>query len=168
MKKMYVFISFLSLVLGCTSFQKDSQSGKVQELDKEMYTSFGASLTDATILTASDLHDVYSDMVVGDTIQLTLSSTVNSVCKSKGCWMKVNVNDSTEARVTFKDYGFFMPKDIENDTIIAQGKAFIAVSSVEDQKHFAEDAGKSEEEISQITQPEMTYSFIADGVLLKN
>lgn len=167
MKKKYVFISFLSLLMGCSSFQKESQSTQVQELDKEKYTAFGASLADATIVTKSDLNDIYKGMEVGDTILLTLTTTVNSVCKAKGCWMKIDLDDSTEARVTFKDYGFFMPKDIENDTIIAQGNAFVEVTSVADQKHFAQDAGKTPEEISQIKQPEKTYSFIADGVLLK-
>ena len=40
-------------------------------------------------------------------------------------------------------------------------------TSVEDLKHYALDAGKSESEIAAITKPKIEYSFEADGVLLK-
>ena len=60
-----------------------------------------------------------------------------------------------------------MPKDIAGREVIVNGKAFVNEVSVEELRHYAEDAGKSEEEIAQITEPEKTYSFLADGVLLK-
>jgi hypothetical protein len=33
-------------------------------------------------------------------------------------------------------------------------------------KHYAEDAGKSEEEIAQITEPSYDLGFTADGVII--
>jgi hypothetical protein len=39
--------------------------------------------------------------------------------------------------------------------------------SVKDQKHYAEDGGKSKEEIAKITTTKKTLGFEADGVLLK-
>ena len=71
-----------------------------------------------------------------------------------------------EAMIKFKDYGFFMPMDIKGEEVIVSGNAFVDEMSVEDQRHFAEDAGKSKEEIAAITQPKRTLSFTADGVLL--
>ncbi len=50
---------------------------------------------------------------------------------------------------------------------IVNGKAFVSETSVEELKHYAEDAGKSKEEIEAITEPKRTYGFLADGVLLK-
>ncbi|WP_378187044.1 DUF4920 domain-containing protein [Aquimarina sp. W85] len=167
MKKSYGLIFFLSLLLGCSSSQKEANTIKVQDLDKEGYATFGEPLNNATIINSTELKEYYAHLKVGDTLPLTLISTVASVCKAKGCWMKIDLDDITEARVTFKDYGFFVPKDIEKDTIIAQGKAFIQEMSVADQKHYAQDAGKSIEEIAQIVQPKKTYSFIASGVLVK-
>ena len=35
-------------------------------------------------------------------------------------------------------------------------------------KHYAEDAGKSEEEIAAINEPEYDINFIADGVIIKD
>ena len=75
--------------------------------------------------------------------------------------------EDEDVRITFKDYGFFVPKDSENTEVIVEGNAFLNEMSVEDQKHYAEDEGKSEAEIAAITSPEITKAFIADGVLLK-
>ena len=80
--------------------------------------------------------------------------------------MKLDLGNDQEIRVTFKDYGFFMPLNAEGDVII-NGKAFITETSVEDLRHYAEDAGKSKEEIDAITETERTFAFEADGVLLK-
>ncbi len=67
----------------------------------------------------------------------------------------------------YTDYGFFMPKNIEGQKVIVNGKAFVEEMSVNDQRHYAKDGGKSAEEIAQITQPKKTYGFEADGVLLE-
>ena len=44
---------------------------------------------------------------------------------------------------------------------------FVEEMSVADQKHYAKDAGASEEEIAKILKPKKTLGFEADGVLLK-
>ncbi len=48
-----------------------------------------------------------------------------------------------------------------------EGKAYVTEMSVEDQRHYAEDAGKSPEEVEAITTPAVTLSFLADGVKIK-
>ena len=79
--------------------------------------------------------------------------------------MKLDMGDGKVVRVTFKDYGFFMPLDATGEVVV-NGKAYVAETSVDDLKHYAEDAGKTVEEIAEITSPERTFSFEADGVLL--
>ena len=82
--------------------------------------------------------------------------------------MTLDLPDTNEdPMVKFKDYGFFVPKDIEGEEVIVEGIAFIEETSVEDLKHFAEDAGKSKEEIESITEPSKSPGFLAHGVLLK-
>ena len=61
---------------------------------------------------------------------------------------------------------FKMSKSLKGEVII-NGKAFVTEVSVDEQRHYAEDAGKSTEEIAAITKPKRTLSFEADGVLLK-
>jgi hypothetical protein len=46
------------------------------------------------------------------------------------------------------------------------GIAYREVVSVEMLRHYAEDAGKSKEEIMKITEPETKLSFEADGVII--
>jgi hypothetical protein len=109
----------------------------------------------------------YKDLKVGDTINVKFASKINEVCKSKGCWMNLDLGNEAESFVKFKDYGFFMPLNVDGREVIVNGKAFVTTTSVEELRHFAEDAGKSEEEIAKIIDPKYTLSFEADGVLMK-
>ena len=79
--------------------------------------------------------------------------------------MKVDI-DGEESMVRFKDYAFFMPKDIAGQDAIIEGVAFIEEVSVEDLKHYAEDDGKSPEEIAAITEPKKSLAIVSSGVLL--
>ncbi len=70
-------------------------------------------------------------------------------------------------RVTFKDYGFFVPLDSKGREVVMQGKAYADTVTVDMLKHYAEDAGKSQEEIDAITEPEVANAFEATGVLVE-
>ena len=97
-----------------------------------------------------------------------IEGTILSSCPKKGCWMQVKI-DSDTIQVTFKDYGFFVPKTgLENKKTILEGYPKQDTISIKMLKHFAEDAGKSQKEIDKITNPEYKISFIADGVIIKN
>ena len=97
-----------------------------------------------------------------------IEGTILSSCPKKGCWMQVKI-DSDTIQVTFKDYGFFVPKTgLENKKTILEGYPKQDTISIKMLKHFAEDAGKSQKEIDKITKPEYKVSFIADGVIIKN
>ncbi len=167
MKKITLFIAGLSCILACNSVQKDKESFSVKDIALSEYNSFGGTISSDVILYQDAIVEKYKNLSEGDTIDIAFSSTVNDVCKAKGCWMKVALDNEEETMVKFKDYAFFVPKDIENDTIIVQGKAYISETSVDELRHLAEDAGKSEEEIAAITTPKKTYAFMADGVLVK-
>jgi len=129
------------------------------------YESFGAEISDADVVTKDVMLAKYKKMKPGDTTNIKFTAKVNKVCQNKGCWMRLDIGEA-ESFVKFKDYGFFMPKDIAGQEVIVQGKAFVEETSVEDLKHFAEDGGKTKEEIDAITEPELSYSFISEGVLL--
>lgn len=100
--------------------------------------------------------------------ELKLAAKVNEVCQMKGCWMTLDLENGEEVMVRFKDYAFFVPKNAGGKTAVVEGRAYFDEVSVETLRHYAEDAGKSQEEINAITKPEMRLSFIADGVLLKD
>ena len=95
-----------------------------------------------------------------------LKGQILSTCPMKGCWMKMSVERDT-ILVRFKDYGFFVPKSgAEGKSAIINGKLSVDTLSVAQLKHYAEDAGKSKEEVSKIVKPEITISFLADGVVI--
>jgi hypothetical protein len=81
--------------------------------------------------------------------------------------MNVRVNQDT-ILVRFKDYGFFVPKEgQENKQVIMRGAVKTDTISVEMLRHYAEDAKLSIEEINKITEPDYSLSFLADGVIIK-
>ena len=103
-----------------------------------------------------------------DSSGLISKGKILSSCPKKGCWVKV-ISDSEEIFITFKDYSFFVPKSgIANKNIIIKGKIKVDTISVSQLKHYAYDAGESEDYISNITTPKITKSIIAEGVAIIN
>lgn len=97
-----------------------------------------------------------------------VNTVIKETCQKKGCWMKVDVDGDDAMRVSFIDYSFFVPTGgVEGKEVIMQGKAYYDTTSVEMLRHFAEDAGKPEDEIAAITEPEFALSFEATGVIIK-
>ena len=102
-------------------------------------------------------------------IEVKVKGDVLSVCQQKGCWMKlVSKADASKPQlfVKFKDYAFFMPKNLAGGKVVIKGKAYIEETSVDELKHYAEDDGKSAEETAKITKPRKEYKFMADGVVI--
>lgn len=96
---------------------------------------------------------------------IALTATVAEVCQVKGCWM-ILVDGDTKVRVTFKDYGFFMPKDLAGKKVVVEGVLSEEVLSEQDARHYAEDAGKSHAEIAKITGDQRELGFEATGVVV--
>jgi hypothetical protein len=96
-----------------------------------------------------------------------VSGTVQTVCQAKGCWMKIaSEKGAPSMHVQFKDYAFFMPKDLAGRKVVMLGKVVKEVVSVENLRHFAADEGKSKEDIAKITQAKENITFEASGVLI--
>jgi hypothetical protein len=171
MRRILLIIVTVLFVFSCKNAEdKDvSMDGNDQVTQGTEYTSFGEEISMDGALSYEMAAEKYKAMKPGDTVTMKFKSKANSVCQKKGCWMKVAMGDD-EVMVTFKDYGFFMPKNLaESDLneVVMNGKAFVSEMSVEDQKHYAEDAGKTQEEIDAITEIKRTLSFEADGVLVR-
>lgn len=138
-----------------------------KDISQTAYESFGEQISAQNALSSEEMMTKYENLKQGDTIEVSFEGKVNSVCKSKGCWMELGLPEEENVMVKFKDYGFFVPMDIEEKEVLIHGKAFVAEVSVEEQRHYAEDNGKPEAEIAKITQPKRSLSFLADGVLIK-
>ena len=130
----------------------------VAEDKKQPNYGVAISLTEAmTVDIAIKQYNQIKDEVI------LLKGKVDKICQKKGCWMTLKSN-GVAVRVTFKDYGFFVPGTIIGKHVLAQGQLVESTMSVAQARHFAEDAGLSDEEIDKITDPTKEYRFVATGV----
>ena len=159
-----MLLSFV--IVACNSAKKDTN--KENKIVENTYSSFGDTVSASDYLSSNDALSNYKALKLGDTINLKFNANIKEVCSKKGCWMTLPAgNDDETIMVRFKDYGFFVPLDAAGKEVIVAGKAFVKEVSVADLKHYAEDAGKSSDEIANITEPAMEFAFEANGVLLK-
>ena len=165
MKNIFVVLVLVAFAFGCKNEKKSEENSTVNE--EIAYASFGDKIEAEGAIKAVELAEKYKTMAEGDTLVTKVTAKINEVCSTKGCWMRLDLENAEEVMVRFKDYGFFMPLDAAGKEVIVAGKAFVNEVSVADLKHYAEDAGKSSEEIANITESAMEFAFEANGVLLK-
>ena len=180
MKRIMLPLSIVGvLAVGCNKTTKSSQvEAKKEVSESEAYEKFKSTPNDGKTfgekvnakgaVTYDDILPKLKALKGADKIEnVKVAGTVEAVCKAKGCWMNIQSQKGERAMfVKFKDYAFFMPKDIAGKKVVMQGYAFKEVTDVETLRHFAADEGKSKDEIAKITQPKEEYKFMASGVLL--
>ena len=168
------------LAVGCNRSVKvaDSKTAKKEVSEEEAYQKFKSQTNDGK--TFGEKIDAKGAMAYDAVLpkikklngadkldNIKIAGTVETVCKAKGCWMNIaSQNGEPSMFVKFKDYGFFMPKDLAGKKVVMQGYAFKEVTDVEALRHFAQDEGKSKEEIAKINKPKEEYKFVASGVLI--
>ena len=127
--------------------------------------SFGDGVKKGEVITTAEVNAKLGDSTKKD---MKVTGEVVLVCQKKVCFMNLAMPNGETMFVNFKDYAFFMPKDIAGKKVVIDGFAERKETSVEDLKHFAEDAKKSEEEIAKITNPKKEIVFEAKGVVVLN
>ena len=167
MKKTLIVLLIASVAYGCS--QKAPVTAASGEADADIATSpgttYGAAVSEADVLPANQL---VSALAGKDSLQATVAAEIAESCQAKGCWMDVRLSDGSTMKVTFRKYGFFVPvADLKGRQVVFTGTALHQQVSVEDQRHYAADAGKSAAEIAAITAPKKEVRFVADGVILR-
>jgi hypothetical protein len=89
--------------------------------------------------------------------------TVSDVCQGSGCWMTLKSGDQT-VRVTFKDYGFFVPIDSAGATAVMEGVFSVKTIPEATAKHYAEETPGGNPDAIKGDQKEL--SLVASGVEL--
>lgn len=171
MKKINLIALFILIAFSVnTNAQVAKKAKKVKAtttINTNDYALFGEKFEAKKVLSNKEMLKKYKALKKGDSITVTFKSNIKEVCKKKGCWMKMDLTENNDSFIRFKDYGFFVPLNADNSEAIITGIAYIDVVTVEELKHYAKDAGKSQAEINKITKPEITYAFKATGVLIK-
>jgi hypothetical protein len=131
----------------------------------ENENNFGEKIDEQGAITVKELETKLAQS--NAPVEAKVTGKVKEVCKNEGCWLTMDMGNEKELMVRMKDHEFFVPKDIDGKTVVVEGEAYMDTTSVEDLKHYAEDAGKSKEEIDAIIQPEVEPVFEAVGVIVK-
>jgi hypothetical protein len=99
----------------------------------------------------------------GKAVQLT--AKVRKNCERKGCWMELASSDAAPGvRVTFKDYGFFVPLDSAGKTAKVEGTVKVAELSPERAKHYESEGAKVAKDSSGKYRE---VQLVADGLELR-
>jgi len=93
-----------------------------------------------------------------------IQGKVVEVCQAMGCWAKLKKDDGTTVMIKVKDHEFAMPMDMIGRTVVVEGKAELKETSVAMLKHYAEDGGKSKEEVDKIKEPKKEVIMTIKGV----
>lgn len=134
----------------------------VPALAAEEASTYGAPLT---VAEATPLSEALAEPEAFAGKEVLVEAVVTKSCKKKGCWLVLKDGDS-EVRVTFKDYGFFVPKGLSDRRARVQGELTRKTLSVKEARHFLKDEGATKEEIKKVTAPVESVSFVASGVAL--
>lgn len=70
-----------------------------------------------------------------------VEAKVRKACEKKGCWMELG-DKGPGVRVTFKDYGFFVPLDSAGSTAKVEGTVKVAELAPEKAKHLEAEGAK--------------------------
>ena len=152
-----------------------------QEGNKKNGQTFGGEVT---MEKAVSLAEVYANPDEFEGKEIRIDGKITQVCQHKGCWLKLS-DGNKELIVRFKDYGFFVPKDVAALKITIQG-----IFTTDADKHVMEEAsaqekgdheghqhgdeeksehpeGKESNELKEKQlDPEMPYSFVAHSVII--
>ncbi len=163
MKKLVILSLALFVFAGCKNRAETPEVVQEPEVAVQEFI-YGERPDAGSVLLATQLHDNFKEIQLADTLQTAFKAEVLEVCQAKGCWMRLALPEGEEVMVRFKDYGFFVPKDLAGSEVLVQGRAFISEVSEEDRRHLAEDGGATAAEINAIQGTAREYGFEASGV----
>ncbi|MEX0724596.1 MAG: DUF4920 domain-containing protein [Gracilimonas sp.] len=160
MKKLLSIV--FALVISTSVFAQDAEVIRLSEpvQETETYEVFGAQVSEWN--DAVSLTDLISEAEKFSSKEVTLETEVAQVCEKKGCFFVANDGDNS-ARITFKDYGFFIPTDSKGKKVKLIGQFEIKDLSEDQAKHYAEDAGEDPDEIKGVQKE---YTIVATSVMV--
>ena len=154
MKKLLTIIPVLILV---TTLSAQPPKGPA---NKGM--TFGEKISADDAIAASEL---VTKLNGTESAQVKVKGKVVEVCKAEGCWLRMETANGS-ILIKMKDHAYFVPLSMNGKTIVADGSVTLKETSVEMLRHYAEDAGRSKEEIAAIKEPKREITMQAKGILV--
>lgn len=118
---------------------------------------FGSSLDQSVPAVALGQIVADAESYVGAPVRV--EAQVSQVCQKKGCFF-IAKDGASVMRVSFKDYGFFVPTDISGKYVTLVGRVVARELTSEQAEHFAADLGESAAPL----EAGKTYEIVATSV----
>lgn len=99
--------------------------------------------------------------------EIIVSAKVRTVCQRKGCWMEIAPSaekGAQGARITFKDYGFFVPRDAAGADARLEGTVAVKKIAKSEVEHLESEGGRFAKKDADGNAHEVR--FVATGVEL--
>ncbi len=148
-------LMIVSMVAGC-----QSTSNKGVSYGEKMTLSGWKTIKVADVLKNPDRY-------AGQRIRV--EGVVDTVCAHKGCWINMTQPGGSEplfVKFTCPVEGRLIPMDAVGKTVTVEGELEIKMIPEDEARHYAEDAGKSKEEIAKIVGPQKTLKLNSPAALL--
>jgi hypothetical protein len=123
----------------------------------EAWEDFGAPLPEGHAHTLAELV-ADSEAMNGENVRV--ETEVVQVCQKKGCFFIARDGAAT-ARVTFRDYEFFIPTDSAGKQVVLAGTFERRALSAEQAAHYAEDLGETP---ADDLEDGFEYAIVADAI----
>lgn len=121
----------------------------------DRYEDFGSALPKGEAMRLGELV-ANSDEFLDNEVLVT--TRIAKVCQKKGCFF-IAQDGAATARVTFRDYGFFIPTDSSGKTVTLQGTFTRQAVTQEQAAHYASDLGETE-----VPSAAFEYAIVATAV----
>lgn len=171
MKRVFIlFVSSTLALYSCQSETKPKEEAATEEVAQEETMespegSYGANVNVEEAITVEELNSRLADK--NEIKDVVVKGELSEVCQKMGCWVRLKNDGGEDIFVKFRDHEFFVPKNATGREAIIAGNITRDVTPVDELKHYAEDAGESQETIDAITEPKEELQFDAAGIVIQ-
>ena len=168
--KPFHILALAAIALLATACEPREEPQPPEEAVSVSYLSFGEMVAEeGPALSPADL-EADPRAYHGQTVRV--EGTIRQVCQQAGCWLTLDNPAGDPVRVLVPrdpagEYAWTFPMDLGPRHAIIEGTAQADTLSVDDLRHYAEDAGLPQQEIDAIDEPAFTASVLARGVLVE-
>lgn len=157
MKKLWIAFSLFLAV--------NTLSAQPPQVPADAGATFGKATTAENAVSMEQYVKMLETKGDGKPVEGKIIGIVKEVCQKEGCWIKVE-SPNGNLMVKMKDHKFAVPVVLNGKKVVIDGVGTLTTTSVKQLKHYAEDAGKSKEEIAKITEPKKEIVIQAAGILV--
>ncbi len=157
--KKYLPLVFLLLFISCTQSPKTQLHGP-KPLKGLVY---GDSVLDNNIKDVSIIRDIMND---NTNMKMKVCGVINQIGKQKNCFALMEIGKGETMQINFKDASYYLPQKYIGKKVVVEGEVRVNNVSVEQQKNYALNMGKTPVQIQNITSAKTSLAFEATGLVV--